>query len=151
MDWAIYWQLPHVAVHLRLVDFFSLSACNVFSADINAFSQLGDDCGCRPFSNPTIQGRATAPPTNCMAMSQYLAHKSPRLLFLLHIHWAEGTFPDSRQHPQFLVYYDWSLVGETFLSGLWVEFVIIRAGMSIRSHLAAANSPQTVIVRRPSS
>ncbi|KAJ6118683.1 Helicase C-terminal [Penicillium samsonianum] len=135
MNWAIYRQLAHVAVHPGLAHFLQRSANNVLSADIDAFNQVGNDREFGLFFHRTIQDRATAIPTNRMAVARYLAYG-----FLLHLLFTEGSLDDSGPRPRFLVYCNWSFTRwlvEMFLSAIGVDFTVIRASMSVESRSAA--------------
>lgn len=137
---AIYRQLAHVAVHPGLAHFLQRSANNVLSADIDAFSQVGDDREFGLFFHRTIQDRATAIPTNRMAVARYLSYGSPRLRFLLHLLFTEGSLNDSGPRPRFLVYCNWSFTRwlvEMFLSATGADFTVIHAGMSVERRSAA--------------
>lgn len=75
-----------------------------------------------------------------MAVARYLAHDCPRLRFLLHLLWTEGTLTKSDRRPRFLVYCNWPFTRwlvEMFLAALGVDFQVIRAGMSVEARSTA--------------
>ncbi|KAJ5162548.1 Helicase C-terminal [Penicillium capsulatum] len=140
IDWATYRQLCHLAVNPKLDLFLRRSASHVLSADISAFGDCGDDHGFGLFFARTIEDRATDLPTNRMAVARYLAHDCPRLRFLLHLLWTEGTLAESGRRPRFLVYCNWPFTRwmvEMFLAALGVDFQVIRAGMSLEARSTA--------------
>jgi hypothetical protein len=126
----------HLAVNPKLDVFLRRSTSHVLSADISAFGDCGDDHGFGLFFARTVEDRATDLPTNRMAVARYLAHDCPRLRFLLHLLWSEGTLAESGTRPRFLVYCNWPFTRwlvEMFLAALGVDFQVIRAGMSLEA------------------
>ena len=140
INWATYRQLCHIAVHPKLDLFLRNSAHHVLSADITTYGDWGDDHGFGIFFARTVQDRSADLPTSRIAVARYLAHDCPRLRFLLHLLWTEGTLADSGPRPRFLVYCNWPCTRwlvEMFLAALGIDFVVIRAGMSLDSRTAA--------------
>jgi SNF2 family DNA or RNA helicase len=133
MNWSTYRQLCHLAVHPKLDKFLQRTTGNVLADDIRAFSDYGDDRGFGMFFQRTIEDLAADLPTNRMAVARYLAHDCPRLRFLLHLLWSEGTLASTGARPRFLVYCNWPFTRwlvEMFLSAIGLHFEVIRAGMS---------------------
>jgi SNF2 family DNA or RNA helicase len=133
MNWSTYRQLCHLAVHPKLDKFLQRTTGNVLADDIRAFSDYGDDRGFGLFFQRTIEDLAADLPTNRMAVARYLAHDCPRLRFLLHLLWTEGTLRSVGPRPRFLVYCNWPFTRwlvEMFLSAIGLDFQVIRAGMS---------------------
>ncbi|KAJ5209980.1 Helicase C-terminal [Penicillium cf. griseofulvum] len=140
INWATYRQLCHIAVHPKLDLFLRNSSHSVLSADITSYGDWGDDRGFGIFFARTVQDRSADLPTSRVAVARYLAHDCPRLRFLLHLLWTEGTLADNGNRPRFLVYCNWPCTRwlvEMFLAALGLDFVVIRAGRSLDARTAA--------------
>ncbi|KGO38096.1 Helicase, C-terminal [Penicillium expansum] len=140
INWATYRQLCHIAVYPKMDLFLRNSAHSVLAAEITSYGDWGDDCGFGLFFARTVQDRSVDLPTSRMAVARYLAYDCPRLRFLLHLLWTEGTLAESGNRPRFLVYCNWPCTRwlvEMFLAALGVDFVVIRAGMSLDARTTA--------------
>ncbi|KAJ6121237.1 Helicase C-terminal [Penicillium sp. IBT 18751x] len=99
----------------------------VLSADISVFGECGDDRRFGLFFARTSEDRASDLPTNRASVVRYLLHDYPRLRFLFHLLWTEGTLavPGTVTCPRFLVFCNWPFTRwmvEMFLAALGVNF-----------------------------